>query len=71
MRYAESCGELNTGWDKVEDERLVESFPCTPEKYREFDGIDMDNYGKHFDNVYTDVKKKKIPPTFSDAGMQC
>jgi hypothetical protein len=58
-RCAESCGELNTGWDKVEDERLVESFPTTPKKYKEFNGLDLENYGKHFDNVYTEVKKGK------------
>lgn len=61
LRCAESCGDFNTGWDKVEDERLVESFPTTPKKYKEFDGLDLDNIGKHFDNVYTDVKKKIIP----------
>lgn len=59
LRCAESCGEFNTGWEKQEDERLVESFPCTPTRYKEFTGLDLDNYGKHFDNVYTDVKKQK------------
>lgn len=68
LRHCDSCPEFNTGWDKEEDDRLVESFPCTPEKYREFDGFDPRDYQQTFDNVYAEKAKQK--PTYSEMGMQ-
>jgi hypothetical protein len=67
-RQCDSCPEFNTGWDDVDDPRLVESFPVTPDKYREFDGFDPRDYQQTFDNVYADEAKKK--PTYSEMGMQ-
>lgn len=64
LRCAESCIEFNTGTEKEEDDRLVRSFPNSPKGYREFNGIDFENYGKTFDNVYADSK----PPALKDGG---
>jgi hypothetical protein len=60
------------GNEKEEDERLVRSFPTSPREYKNFDGLDWTNFGKTFDNCYTDAKDKtdNIEKEYSDMGTQ-
>jgi hypothetical protein len=57
-RYAESCCDFYTG-DMEEDPRKTHSFPASPRFMENWKGVDVDEMGPVFDNVYNDVKGKR------------
>lgn len=68
LRTCDSCIEFPTGTDIQEDERMVRSFPTSPREYRHYDGMNPENYGKTFDNVYAEGRPKRGPKEFSEMG---
>jgi len=72
LKCCESCIEFNTGTEHVEDDRLCNSYPTSPRMLREFDGIDLGNFGKTFDNCYAEAKehKEKGDKAYSEMGTQ-
>ena len=57
---------LLTVVEKVEDDRLTNSFPTTPVRYKQFEGFDAGAYGENFDNVYADQHPEKKNAEFSE-----
>ena len=59
-RRCKSMTELCTGWQKEDDLHQVNSWPLSPKKIKEYDGVYTftyaDRMGSFFDNVYAQEK---------------
>ena len=58
-RRCKSCIEFSTGWEKVDDPRVLLTWPLSPERANEYGDVKFtkdDMFGMYEDNVYADVK---------------